>query len=114
LGFLGRDPDVRVTSKSGKVVHLAVATSESWIDKRSGERQERTEWHRVVIFNEVLVDVAEQYLHKGSRVYLEGALQTRKWADQAGVEHYTTEIVLSQVNGKLVSLSRNGEPKSEA
>ena len=104
LGFLGRDPDVRVASRSGKIVYLAVATSESWIDKRSGERQERTEWHRVVIFNEGLCKIAEQYLKKGAKVYIEGQLQTRKWTDQSGADKYSTEVVLQGFNSALTML----------
>lgn len=109
VGNLGRDPEVRNTHDGGKVVNLSVATSESWKDKGSGERKERTEWHRVAIFNERLGEVAERYLKKGSKVYLEGALQTRKWTDQSGQEKYTTEVVLQKFRGELTLLdSRNG------
>lgn len=110
LGTLGRDPEVRHTQDGRKIVNLSVATSESWKDKASGERKEKTEWHRVVIFNEGLADVAERFLTKGKQVYLEGALQTRKWQDQAGQERYSTEIVLQKFRGELVLLGggRNG------
>lgn len=108
VGNLGRDPEVRNTQAGMKVVNLAVATSESWNDKTSGERKELTEWHRVVIMNDRLGDVAEKYLRKGSKVYLEGKLQTRKWTDQSGQERYTTEIMLGRFNGELVMLDRAG------
>jgi single-strand DNA-binding protein len=104
IGHLGRDPEVRSSQAGAKIVHLSVATSETWKDRNSGERQERTEWHRVVIFNERLADTAERFLRKGAQVFLEGQLRTRKWADQAGVEKYTTEIVLVQFRGELVLL----------
>ncbi len=104
VGNLGRDPEVRYTQSNQKIVHLAVATSERWKDRQSGEQRERTEWHRVVIFNENLADVAERYLQKGRSVYLEGQLQTRKWTDQSGQEKYTTEIVLQRFRGELVLL----------
>ncbi|GAN80162.1 single-stranded DNA-binding protein [Acidocella aminolytica] len=106
VGNLGRDPEVRNTQSGMKVVNLAVATSESWNDKASGERKELTEWHRVVIMNDRLADVAEKYLRKGSKVYLEGKLQTRKWTDQSGQERYTTEIMIGRFNGELVLLDR--------
>ena len=106
IGNLGKDPEVRNTQTGGKIVNLTLATSESWKDKSSGERKERTEWHRVVIFNERLGDVAERYARKGSKVYVEGALQTRKWTDQAGQEKYTTEVVIGQYNGELTLLDR--------
>ncbi|MGH6930868.1 MAG: single-stranded DNA-binding protein [Dongiaceae bacterium] len=110
IGNLGRDPEIRSTQDGTRVANLSVATSESWRDKTSGERRERTEWHRVVIFNDRLVEVVEKYLHKGSKVYLEGALQTRKWTDQSGQERYTTEIVLQRYRGELTMLdSRGGE-----
>lgn len=108
VGNLGRDPEVRTTQSGMKVVNLAVATSESWNDKTSGERKELTEWHRVVIMNERLGDVAEKYLRKGAKVYLEGKLQTRKWTDQSGQERYSTEIMLGRFNGELVMLDRAG------
>ena len=109
VGNLGRDPEVRTTQDGGKIVNLSIATSERWKDRNSGEQRERTEWHRVVIFNENLARVAEQYLRKGSTVYLEGQLQTRKWTDQQGVEKYTTEVVLARYRGELTMLgSRDG------
>ncbi len=106
VGNLGKDPEVRNTQSGSKIVNLTLATSDTWKDKASGERKERTEWHRVVIFNERLGDVAERYLRKGSKVYIEGALQTRKWTDQAGQEKYTTEVVIGQYNGELTLLDR--------
>lgn len=104
IGNLGRDPEVRSTQAGKKVVNLAIATSETWKDRNSGERQERTEWHRVVIFNERLAETAERYLRKGAKVYVEGQLQTRKWTDQSGVEKFSTEIVLQQFRGELTML----------
>ena len=113
VGNLGRDPEVRSTQDGGKIVNLSIATSERWKDRNSGEQRERTEWHRVVIFNENLARVAEQYLRKGSTVYLEGQLQTRKWTDQQGVEKYTTEVVLARYRGELAMLgSRDSSGKS--
>jgi single-strand DNA-binding protein len=109
VGNLGRDPEVRRTQDGRPIVNLSVATSDSWRDKNTGERRERTEWHRVVIFSEGLARVAEQYLKKGSRVYLEGSLQTRKWQDQSGQDKYTTEIVLQGFNATLVMLDRAGD-----
>jgi single-strand DNA-binding protein len=106
VGNLGRDPEVRNTQSGMKIVNLAVATSESWNDKASGERKELTEWHRVVIMNDRLGEVAEKYLRKGSKVYLEGKLQTRKWTDQSGQERYTTEIMIGRFNGEIVLLDR--------
>ncbi|MBI3514511.1 MAG: single-stranded DNA-binding protein [Proteobacteria bacterium] len=108
VGNLGRDPEVRSTQDGRKIVNLSVATSENWKDKTSGERREKTEWHRVVIFNENLARVAEQYLKKGSKVYLEGQLQTRKYTDQAGVEKYSTEVVLQNYRGDLTLLDSRG------
>jgi|TARA_A100001037_G_C14802811_1_gene479670 single-strand DNA-binding protein len=109
VGNLGRDPEVRHTNDGNPIVNLSVATSETWRDRSSGERRERTEWHRVVIFNERLGEVAQKYLQKGSKVYLEGQLQTRKWTDQQGVEKYTTEVVLNRFRGELTMLdSRSG------
>ena len=108
VGNLGRDPEVRHTQACGLIVQLSVATSENWRDKASGERKERTEWHRVVIFNEGLCKVAEQYLKKGAKVYIEGALQTRKWTDQSGVEKYSTEVVLQGFNSTLTMLDGRG------
>jgi single-strand DNA-binding protein len=104
IGNLGRDPEIRSTQDGTQIANLSVATSESWRDRSSGERRERTEWHRVVIFNENLVKVASQYLKKGSKVYLEGQLQTRKWTDQSGQEKYTTEVVLPRFRGELTML----------
>jgi single-strand DNA-binding protein len=104
IGNLGADPEVRHTQDGRPIVNLRVATSDSWRDKATGERREKTEWHRVVIFNENLARIAEQYLRKGSKVYLEGALQTRKWEDQSGQERYTTEVVLQGFNGQLTML----------
>ena len=104
VGNLGRDPEVRSFQNGGKVVNLNIATSESWRDKASGERKERTEWHRVSILNEPLAKIAEQYLKKGSKVYIEGQLETRKWQDQSGAEKYTTEIVLRPYRGELTLL----------
>ena len=109
VGNLGRDPEIRNTQDGMKVVNLSVATSERWKDRMSGEQRERTEWHRVVIFNENLARVAEQYLRKGSSVYLEGQLQTRKWTDQQGVEKYTTEVVLGRFRGELTLLGGRGD-----
>ena len=104
VGNLGRDPEVRTTQTGGKIVNLALATSDTWTDRASGERKERTEWHRVVIFNERIADVAEKYLKKGAKIYVEGALQTRKWTDQGGQERYTTEIVIQNFTGVLTML----------
>ena len=104
VGNLGRDPEVRHTQNNQKIVNLRLATSERWKDRQSGEPRERTEWHSVVIFNENLADIAERYLRKGSPVYLEGQLQTRKWTDQGGQERYTTEVVLSRFRGELTLL----------
>ncbi len=109
VGNLGRDPESRQLQDGNPVVNLSLATSESWRDKNSGERREKTEWHRVVIFNERLADVAQKYLRKGSKVYLEGQLQTRKWTDQSGVEKYSTEVVLQRFRGELQMLDRTGE-----
>jgi single-strand DNA-binding protein len=104
VGNLGRDPEVRSFGNGGKVVNLRVATSETWRDKQSGERKERTEWHSVAIYNEALGKIAEQYLKKGSTVYIEGQLETRKWQDQSGADRYTTEVVLRQFRGELTLL----------
>ncbi|MBA3909246.1 MAG: single-stranded DNA-binding protein [Rhodobacter sp.] len=104
VGNLGRDPEVRSFPNGGKVVNLRIATSETWRDKQTGERKERTEWHSVAIFNEALGKIAEQYLRKGSTVYIEGQLETRKWQDQSGADRYTTEIVLRQFRGELTLL----------
>ena len=109
VGNLGNDPEVRTFQNGGKVCNLSVATSEKWRDKQSGDMRERTEWHRVAIFNENLVRIAEQYLRKGSRVYLEGQIETRKWQDQSGNDRYSTEVVLRPYRGELVLLDRRGE-----
>lgn len=104
VGNVGKDPEIRRTQDGKAIANLSVATSETWRDKATGERKEKTEWHRVVIFNEGLCKVAEQYLKKGAKVYIEGALQTRKWTDKDGVEKYSTEIVLQGFNSALVML----------
>lgn len=109
VGNLGRDPEVRSMQSGGRVCNLSIATSETWRDKMSGDRKERTEWHRVVIFNDNLVGVAERYLRKGSKVYLEGQLETRKWVDQGGQEKYSTEVVLRPYRGELTLLDGRGE-----
>src|ERR1700732_208430 len=113
VGNLGRDPELRSTQDGMRIANLAIATSESWRDRVSGERKERTEWHRVVIFNERLAEIAEKYLKKGAKVYLEGALQTRKWTDNSGQERYTTEVVLQKYRGELTMLDgRSGGGES--
>lgn len=104
IGNLGRDPEVRSFQNGGKVCNLRIATSENWKDKNTGERREKTEWHTVAIFNDGLVRIAEQYLKKGSKVYIEGALQTRKWQDQSGADKYSTEVVLQGFGGTLTML----------
>jgi single-strand DNA-binding protein len=109
VGNLGKDPDVRRLQSGDPVVNLSVATSESWRDKASGERKEKTEWHRVVIFNKNLAEVAEKYLRKGSKVYIEGSLQTRKWTDKDGNDKYSTEVVLQNFRGELTMLDSKGE-----
>ncbi|SFN85527.1 single-strand binding protein [Roseovarius lutimaris] len=109
IGNLGRDPEVRTFQNGGKVCNLRIATSETWKDRNTGERREKTEWHSVAIFSEGLVRVAEQYLRKGSKVYLEGKLQTRKWQDQSGQDKYSTEIVLQGFDATLVMLDGRGE-----
>jgi single-strand DNA-binding protein len=109
IGNLGKDPEIRTTNSGDKIANLTVATSETWRDKASGERKENTTWHRVVVFNENLVKVCESYLRKGSKVYLEGALQTRKWTDQSGVEKFSTEIVLARYRGELTMLDGKSE-----
>jgi single-strand DNA-binding protein len=108
IGNLGADPEIRRTQDGRPVANLRIATSDSWKDKTTGERREKTEWHRVVIFNENLCRIAEQYLKKGSKVYLEGALQTRKWQDQSGQDRYSTEVVLQGFRGELTLLDRAG------
>ncbi len=104
VGNLGRDPEVRFTQDNKKIVTLSLATSDSWKDKNTGERKEKTEWHRVVIFNEGLANISEQYLRKGSKIYIEGALQTRKWTDKDGVDKYSTEVVLQGFNSVMTML----------
>src|SRR6478609_1580448 len=108
VGNLGKDPEVRRMTSGEPVVNLSIATSESWRDKASGERKEKTEWHRVVIFNKNLADVAEKYLRKGAKVYVEGSLQTRKWTDKDGAEKYSTEVVLQNFRGELTMLDGKG------
>ena len=115
VGNLGRDPEVRTFQNGGKVVNLRIATSESWRDKQSGERKERTEWHSVAVMNENLAKIAEQYLRKGSTVYIEGQLETRKWQDQSGADRYTTEIVLRPYRGELTLLGgRDGQDNGQS
>ena len=109
VGNLGKDPEIRTLNSGDRVANLSLATSESWRDRASGEKKERTEWHRVVIFNDNLVKVAEQYLKKGSTIDIEGALSTRKWTDQQGVEKFSTEIVLQKFRGELTMLGGRGD-----
>ncbi len=109
IGNLGRDPEVRTFQNGGKVCNFSIATSETWKDRNSGERQERTNWHNIAIFNENLAQIAEQYLLKGSKVYVEGQLETRKWQDQAGNDRYTTEVVLRNFRGELTLLDGRSE-----
>ena len=114
VGNLGNDPDVRLSQDNKKIVRLSIATSDSWKDRETGEKKEKTEWHRVVIFSNGLADIAEKYLKKGSKIYLEGQLQTRKYTDQAGIEKFTTEIALQNFNSSLVMLDgRNNDITSE-
>ncbi len=108
VGNLGRDPEIRRTQTGSKIANLSIATSESWKDKQTGERKEKTEWHRVVIFNEGLAGVAERFLQKGSKVYISGQLQTRKWTDQSGQDKYTTEVVLKGFSSELTLLDNKG------
>ena len=109
VGNLGKDPEVRSTQDGSKIVNLTLATSETWNDRASGERKEKTEWHRVVVFNDRVADVAERFLKKGAKIYVEGSLQTRKWTDQQGQERYTTEVVIGRFNGQLTMLdTRSG------
>ena len=114
VGAFGRDPEIRTFQSGGRVASFSVATSERWKDKATGERKERTEWHKVSVFNEGIVGVVEKYLHKGSKVYLEGQLETRKWTDKDGVERYTTEIVLRPYRGELVLLDGGNKGNSDA
>ena len=113
IGNLGADPEIRSLNSGDRVANLRIATSENWRDRTSGERKEKTEWHRVVVFNENIVKVCEQYLRKGAKVYVEGSIQTRKWADQAGVEKYSTEIVLQKFRGELTMLDGRGDGAGE-
>jgi single-strand DNA-binding protein len=109
IGNLGRDPETRNMQDGNPVVNMSLATSESWRDKNTGERREKTEWHRVVIFNEKLAEIAQKYLRKGSTIYIEGQLQTRKWTDQSGQEKYSTEVVLQRFRGELTMLGGRGD-----
>ena len=109
VGNLGRDPETRQTQDGKPIANFTVATNETWKDRQTGERRERVEWHRVVIFNEHLAEIAQRYLHKGSKVYLEGQLQTRKWTDQSGQERYTTEVVLGRFRGELTMLDTRAD-----
>ena len=113
IGNLGRDPEIRSMQSGDRVCNLAVATSERWKDKQSGEQREKTEWHRVVVFDQQIVDVCERYLNKGRKVYLEGQLQTRKWTDQQGAEKYTTEVVLQRFRGSLIMLDSGRDGGAE-
>jgi single-strand DNA-binding protein len=113
VGNVGKDPDIRTTQDGLKIVNLSLATSESWTDKSSGERKERTEWHRVVIFNERLADVAERYVSKGTKLYVEGQLQTRKWQDQSGQDRFSTEVVVQRFKGELGLLGGGGQGEGE-
>lgn len=113
IGNVGRDPEIRQSADGRKIINLSVATSETWKDK-SGERQEKTEWHRVVIFNQALADIAERYVKKGSKLYVEGALQTRKWTDNNGIEKSTTEIILSNYRGEMTLLDNKGSASDSA
>ena len=113
VGNLGKDPEIRRTQDGRPIANLSIATSETWRDKGTGERKEKTEWHRVVVFNENIVKVCEQYLRKGAKVYVEGSIQTRKWTDQAGVEKYSTEIVLQKFRGELTMLGGRGDAERD-
>jgi single-strand DNA-binding protein len=113
IGNLGADPEIRSLGSGDRVANLRVATSETWRDRASGERKEKTEWHRVVVFNENIVKVCEQYLRKGAKIYLEGSIQTRKWADASGVEKFSTEIVLQKFRGELTMLDGRGDNAGE-
>lgn len=114
IGNLGADPEIRTTNSGDRIANLRIATSETWRDRSSGERKERTEWHRVVIYNDALAKVAESYLRKGSKVYVEGSIQTRKWTDQSGAERYSTEVVLQKFNGALTLLDGRGDGQGSA
>ena len=109
VGNLGNDPEIRATQDGREIAHLSIATSESWKDKATGERKEKTEWHRVVVLNDNIVGVCKNYLRKGSKVYVEGSIQTRKWQDKEGQDRYTTEVVLARFNGQLTMLDGRGE-----
>lgn len=115
VGNVGKDPEVRHSQDGTKIVNMTVSTSETWKDKQTGERREKTEWHRVVIFNDRLADVAEKYVRKGSKIYLEGSLQTRKWTGNDGVEKYSTEVILQKFRGELTLLDsrRDGEAQAD-
>lgn len=112
VGNLGKDPEVRNSPDGSKIITFSIATSETWKDKMTGERKDKTEWHRVVVFNDKLGEVAERYLRKGSKVYIEGQLQTRKWTDQQGIERYTTEAVLGKYRGELTLLDSKGNSEN--
>lgn len=112
IGNLGKDPDIRTTQDGREIASFSVATTETWRDKSSGEKKEKTEWHRVVVFSQPLVNIVKNYIHKGSKVYIEGALHTRKWTDQSGVEKYTTEVVLQSYNSMLMLLDSRGSSGS--
>ncbi len=114
VGNVGKDPEVRSTQDGTKIVQFSLATSETWNDRASGERKERTEWHRVVVFNERIADVVEKYVRKGSKLYVEGSLQTRKWTDQSGQDKYTTEVVIGRFRGELTLLDSRGGGGAEA
>jgi single-strand DNA-binding protein len=114
VGNVGRDPEMRSTNDGRRIANFSIATSETWKDRVSGERKERTEWHRVVVFNENLAEIVEKYVHKGSKLYVEGALQTRKWTDNAGVERYSTEIVLAAYRGSITLLDSVGSSRPPA
>lgn len=114
VGNVGKDPEVRTTQDGNKVVNFTLATNEAWTDRGSGERKERTEWHRVVVFNDRIGEVVEKYVRKGSKVYVEGSLQTRKWTDQSGQEKYTTEVVIGRFRGELTMLDGRGEGMGDA
>lgn len=115
IGNVGQDPDIRATQSGGKVAAFSVATNESWTDKRSGERVERTEWHRIVVFNEALAELVEKFVAKGDKLYVEGTLRTREWEDSEGIRRYTTEITLGAFDGRIVLLgSRNGNGRAAA
>ena len=113
VGNLGNDPEIKTTNNGNKIANLTIATSESWKDKQSGEKQEKTEWHRVVIFNQNLAEIVEKYVKKGSKVYVEGSLQTRKWTDNDGQEKRTTEVILSNFKGEITLLDGKSASKSE-